>query len=99
MGINLYYKSEKSFVFCFCEPSNFINILKFLESFLESFYIEIIISVLLIYLRVDIHVLLQTDCMAKGFSADAAAKRSHSTVRPPDVNLQSVRCGEYLQHN
>lgn len=43
------------------------------------------------YLRVDIHVLLQTDSVAEGFSADVAAKRSRSTVRPPDVDLQSVR--------
>lgn len=42
------------------------------------------------YLRVDVHVLLQTDGVTKGFSADAAAERSRSTVRPPDVNLQSV---------
>jgi len=45
----------------------------------------------LTYLRVDIHVLLQTDRVTKGFSADAAAERSHSAVRPPDVNLQSMR--------
>lgn len=42
------------------------------------------------FLRVDVHVLLQTDGVAEGFPADAAAKRSRSTVRPPDVNLQSV---------
>lgn len=48
------------------------------------------------FLRVDIHVLLQTDSVTKGFSADVAAKRSCSTVRPPDMNLKSVGCGEHL---
>lgn len=51
------------------------------------------------YLRVDIHVLLQTDSVAEGFSADVAAKRSRSTVRPPDVDLQSVRRWEHLKQS
>lgn len=42
------------------------------------------------FLRVDIHVLLQTDGVAKGFSADIAAKRPRSTVRPPDMDFQAV---------
>lgn len=41
--------------------------------------------------------LLQTDGVAEGFSADVAAKRSGSTVGPPDVDLQSVGRGEHLR--
>lgn len=44
----------------------------------------------------NVHVLLQTDGVAEGFSADVAAKRSRSTVRPPDVNLQSMGRREHL---
>lgn len=77
-------------------------------NFIKIFYISsspshwdylYLISESLIYLRVDIHVLLQADCMAKGFSANAAAKRSHSAVRSPNVNLQPMRCWEHLQHS
>lgn len=52
-----------------------------------------------LYLRVDVHVLLQTDCVAERFSTDAAAKRSRSTVWPPDVNLQPVGCREHLKQS
>lgn len=48
------------------------------------------------FLRVDIHVLLQTDSVAEGFSADVAAKRPRSAVRPPDVDLQPVGRREHL---
>lgn len=48
------------------------------------------------YLRVNVHVLLQTDGVAEGFPADAAPKGPHSAVGPPDVNLQAVRRGEHL---
>lgn len=47
-------------------------------------------------LRVDVHVLLQTDCMAERFSADVAAKRPRPAVRSSDVNLQTMRRGEHL---
>lgn len=48
------------------------------------------------YLRMDIHVLLQADSMAKAFPADLATKWPRPTVGPPDVDLKSVRRGEYL---
>lgn len=43
--------------------------------------------------------LLQTDGVAKGLPANAAAERSGSAVRTPDVDLQPVRGGEHLKHN
>lgn len=39
----------------------------------------------------DIHVLLQTDGVAEGLSADVAAERPRPAVGPPDVDLQPVR--------
>lgn len=44
----------------------------------------------------NIHVLLQADGVAEGLPADVAAKRPRPAVGPPDVDLQSVRCGEHL---
>lgn len=43
------------------------------------------------YLRVDVHVLLQTDGVAKGLPANAATERSGSAVGTPDVDLQPMR--------
>lgn len=40
--------------------------------------------------------LLQADGVAKGLSADTAAKRSHPAVGPPNVDLQSMRGREHL---
>lgn len=51
------------------------------------------------YLRVNVHVLLQTDSVAEGLPADAAAKRSRATVRPPDVDLQPVGRRENLKQS
>lgn len=51
------------------------------------------------HLRVDVHVLLQTDGVAKGLPANAAAEGSGSAVRAPDVHLQPVRGGEHLKQN
>lgn len=61
---------------------------------LEGFSAHLALKAFL--LRVDIHVLFQTDSVTEGFSADVASKRSCSTVRPPDMDLQSVGCGEDL---
>lgn len=44
----------------------------------------------------DVHVLLQADSMAEGFPADVATKWPRPAVGPPDVDLESMRCGEHL---
>lgn len=48
------------------------------------------------YLRMDVHVLLQADSVAEGFPADVATKWPRAAVGPPDVDLESMRCGEHL---
>lgn len=41
-------------------------------------------------------VLLQTDCVSKGFAADGTRKGPGAAVGPADVHLQPVRRGEDL---
>lgn len=48
------------------------------------------------YLRVNRSVLIQAHGVSEGFPADSALKRPRPTVRPPYVDLQSMRCGENL---
>lgn len=53
----------------------------------------------LTYLRVGVRVLLQVHVMAKRFSADEAAKGSHDSVKPSDVEVESKRCGVSLKQS
>lgn len=48
------------------------------------------------YLRVNRSVLIQAHGVSEGFPAHSALKRPRPTVRPPDVDLQSMRGGENL---
>lgn len=51
------------------------------------------------YLRVNRSVLIQAHCVSKGFPAGPALKWPRPAVRPPHVDLQTVRGGEHLWKN
>jgi len=51
------------------------------------------------HLGVNIGVLLQAYSVSKGFSTYFTSKGPGPTVRPADMDLQSMGRGEYLQNN
>lgn len=50
------------------------------------------------HLGVNIGVLLQAYSVSKGFAAYFTSKGTGPTMRPSDVDLQSMGSGEYLQN-